>query len=40
MLKNEVTESSTSPYVFNIIIVKKKNKADERIDRIYIVTRL
>ena len=36
MLKNEIIESSTSPYTFNIVIVKKKNKADKGMDRIYI----
>jgi len=36
MLKNEVIESSTSSYAFNIIIVGKKDEAGEGIDRMYI----
>ncbi len=33
MLKNRVIEPSTSPYVFNIIIVRKKDRVDKRMDR-------
>ncbi len=36
MLKNEVIEPSISPYTFNIVIVRKKDRADERIDRMCI----
>ncbi len=36
MLKNGVIEPSTSPYAFNIIIVRKKDGAGEGIDRICI----
>src|SRR6266540_3737596 len=36
MLKNEVIESSTSPYAFNIVIVEKKDGADEGMDRMCI----
>src|SRR6266540_3285308 len=36
MLKNGIIEPSTSPYVFNIIIVRKKDGAGERIDRMCI----
>ncbi len=36
MLKNRVIKPSTSPYTFNIIIVGKKDGADEEIDRICI----
>src|SRR6266545_7956732 len=36
MLKNGIIEPSTSLYAFNIIIVRKKNKADEGIDRMCI----
>ncbi len=36
MLKNGVIKPLISPYVFNIIIVKKKDKADERMDRMCI----
>src|SRR6266508_6991559 len=36
MLKNEVIEPSTSPYAFNIIIVRKKDGADEGMDRMCI----
>jgi len=36
MLKNEVIELSTSPYAFNIIIVRKKDGAGEGMDRICI----
>jgi len=36
MLKNEVIEPSTSPYAFNIVIVKKKDGADEGMDRMCI----
>ncbi len=36
MLKNEVIESSISLYTFNIVIVKKKDIAGERMDKICI----
>ncbi len=36
MLKNEVIELLTSLYAFNIIIVEKKDRADEGMDRICI----
>src|SRR6266542_703161 len=36
MLKNGVIESSTSPYAFNIVIVEKKDRVGEGIDRICI----
>jgi len=36
MLKNEVIKSSNNSYIFNIVIVGKKNDAGERINRIYI----
>ena len=36
MLKNGVIESSTSPYAFNIIIVRKKDEAGEGMDRMSI----
>ena len=36
MLKNGVIEPSTSPYVFNIIIVGKKDEAGEGMDRMCI----
>ncbi len=36
MLKNEIIEPLTSPYIFNIVIVRKKNGAGEGIDRMCI----
>src|SRR6266542_927830 len=36
MLKNGVIEPSTSPYAFNIVIVRKKDGAGEGMDRMYI----
>jgi len=36
MLKNGVIEPSTSSYAFNIIIVGKKDRAGEGMDRMYI----
>ncbi len=36
MLKNGVIEFSISPYAFNIVIVRKKDKADKGIDKICI----
>ena len=36
MLKNGVIEPSTSPYAFNIIIVRKKDEANEGMDRMCI----
>src|SRR6266542_966889 len=36
MLKNKVIESSTSPYTFNIVIVKKKDGAGKGMDRMCI----
>src|SRR6266540_856029 len=36
MLKNGVIEPSTSPYAFNIVIVRKKDEAGEGMDRMCI----
>ncbi len=36
MLKNGVIEPSTSPYAFNIVIVRKKNRASEGMNRMCI----
>src|SRR6266498_2914356 len=36
MLKNEVIEFSTSPYAFNIVIVEKKDRVGERMNRMCI----
>ncbi len=36
MLKNGVIEESSSPYVFNVIVVGKKDGAGERMDRLCI----
>ena len=36
MLKNGVIELSTSLYAFNIVIVRKKDRADEGMDRMCI----
>ncbi len=36
MLKNGIIEPSTSPYAFNIVIVRKKDGAGERMDRMCI----
>ncbi len=36
MLKNGVIEPSTSPYTFNIVIVRKKDGASEGMDRMCI----
>ncbi len=36
MLKNKVIESSTSPYTFNIVIVRKKNEVGKGINRMCI----
>ncbi len=36
MLKNRVIEPSISPYVFNIVIVEKKDKAGKGMDRMCI----
>ena len=36
MLKNRVIEPSTSPYAFNIVIVGKKDRAGEGMDRMCI----
>ncbi len=36
MHKNEVIEPFINPYAFNIIIVKKKDRADEGINKICI----
>ena len=36
MLKNEVIELSTSPYAFNIVIIRKKNGVGEEMNRICI----
>ncbi len=35
MLKNEVIKKSNSPYVFNIVVVEKKNGVGESIDKLY-----
>ena len=36
MLKNKVIKPFTSPYIFNIVIVEKKDRVGEGIDRICI----
>ncbi len=36
MLQNGVIEESSSPYAFNVIVVGKKNRAGEGMDRLYI----
>ena len=36
MLKNEVIELSISSYIFNIVIVEKKDRAGEGMDRMCI----
>ncbi len=36
MLKNGIIEESNSLYVFNIVVVKKKDGAGEGMDRLYI----
>ncbi len=36
MLKNGIIEPSTSPYAFNIVIVRKKDEAGERMDKMCI----
>jgi len=36
MLKNGVIEESSSPYAFNVVVVGKKDGADEGIDRLCI----
>ncbi len=36
MLKNKVIKPFTSPYIFNIVIVRKKDGTDKGIDRICI----
>ena len=36
MLKNRVIEPSISPYTFNIVIVRKKDRAGEGMDRMCI----
>ncbi len=36
MLKNKVIESLTSPYAFNIVIVGKKDRVGEGMDRMCI----
>jgi len=36
MLKNEVIKPSTSPYAFNIVIIGKKDRAGEGMDRMCI----
>ena len=36
ILKNEVIEPSTSPYAFNIVIVRKKNGAGKEMNRMYL----
>ena len=36
MLKNGVIEESSSPYAFNIVVVRKKDRASEGMDRLCI----
>ena len=36
MLKNKVIKPFTSPYIFNIVIVEKKDRVGEGIDKMYI----
>ncbi len=36
MLKNKVIKLLTNPYIFNIIIVGKKDRAGEEMDKMYI----
>ncbi len=40
MLENGVIEKSNSLYAFNVVIVRKKNRAGEGIDRLYVNYRL
>ncbi len=36
MLENSVIKESNNSYIFNIMIIKKKNKVEEGIDRLYV----
>ncbi len=36
MLQNRIIEESSSPYAFNVVVVEKKNRAGEGIDRLCI----
>jgi len=36
MLKNRVIEELNSSYAFNIVVVRKKDRAEEGIDRLYV----
>jgi len=36
MLQNGVIEELSSPYIFNVVVVEKKDRAGEGIDRLYI----
>ncbi len=36
MLQNKVIEESSSPYAFNVIVIGKKNSAEEGMDRLCI----
>ncbi len=36
MLQNEVIEESSSPYAFNVVVVGKKDGAEEGMDRLCI----
>ena len=36
MLQNRIIEELSSPYAFNIVVVKKKDGAGEGMDRLYI----
>src|SRR6266542_2880052 len=40
MLENKVIEKLTSLYAFNIVVIRKKNKAEEGMDKLYINYRL
>jgi len=36
MLQNEVIEESSSPYAFNVVVIGKKDRAEEGMDRLCI----
>ena len=36
MLQNGIIEESSNPYAFNIVVVEKKDRAREGMDRLYI----
>ena len=40
MLENKVIEKLNSLYAFNIVVIRKKNKAEEGMDKLYINYRL